>query len=610
MSACERGTPLACLLLILLLPAAVAAAPANQLVNHPSPYLALHGSDPVAWQEWNADTVARAQRENKLLFVSVGYFACHWCHVMQRESYKNAGIAELLNRDYIPVKVDREINSGLDDALQTFSAQLSGVSGWPLNAFVTPEGYPVYAMLYAPPDDFRTRLSHLAERWTADRAGIRNLARRAAPPPARQPASAPLAAERSARAWQQFLAGVWQEADTLRGGLGQVNKFPMAPQLHALLERQSRQPDAKVAEFLRLTFDQMAARGLRDHVGGGFFRYTTDPEWDTPHFEKMLYDNAHLAQLYLRAATLLRQPRYRELARSTLDFMRKELLDASGGFYSSTSAVDEAGREGATYLWEPDELKRRLTPEAYAAARRVWRLDAPRSFDDGYLPAEYRTPTADERRLLADAARVLRPFRLARSLPKDHKLNAGLNGLALSAFSQASQLDPGYRQQADRLQHFLLTRLAREGRLVKGIARGKVLPHAELEDYAYVVQGLLDHADATGNAQSRTRARQLALFAWQSFWGEKGWKHEARPLLATLQPEPALADGALYSPSDVLILASLRLPDPALQRMARTAAAWRLPAMEQDAYSYPTRVRLLQVVSEQGLASPSVVNQK
>jgi hypothetical protein len=199
--------------------------------------------------------------------------------------------------------------------------------------------------------------------------------------------------------------------------------------------------------------------------------------------------------------------------------------------------------------------------------------------------------------------RVLRPVRLARSLPRDDKLNAGLNGLALSAFSQASQLDPAYRRQADRLQKFLLNRLVRDGRLIKGIARGQVLPQAELEDYAYVVQGLLDHAEATGNAKSRTRARQLARVAWQSFWGEKGWKHEARPLLATLQPEPALADGALYSPSEVLVLASLRLQDPALQRMARTAAAWRLPAMERDAYVYPTRVRLLQAAAEPGGAS-------
>lgn len=594
----ERSTAFATLLLSLLLPVAVAAAaaPVNQLINHPSPYLALHGSDPVAWQEWNAATVARAKRENKLLFVSVGYFACHWCHVMQRESYKNAQIAALLNRDFIPVKVDRELNSGLDDALQTFSAQLTGVAGWPLNAFVTPEGFPAFVALYAPPDDFRELLSRLAERWAADPAGIRRLARQAAPAPAQPPGRVPLTAARTARAWARFSAGVWQEADMLHGGFGEVSKFPMAPQLHALLEHQAQQPAAKLAGFLRLSLDQMAARGLHDPIGGGFFRYTTDPGWDTPHFEKMLYDNAQLAVLYLRAADVLDQPRYREIAHGTLGFMQDELLDSSGGFYSSTSAVDAAGREGATYLWEPDELERRLPPEAFAAVRRVWRLDAPRSFDYGYLPAEYRTPTADERRLLAAAARILRPVRQARSLPKDDKLNAGLNGLALSAFSQAIQLDPAYRVRADRLQQFLLTRLVRDGRLQKAMARGKVLPDAELEDYAYVVQGLLDHADATGNGQSRERARQIAQVAWQLFWSEKGWQHEARPLLATMRAKPALADGALYSPSDVLILASLRLRDPALRRLARTAAGWRVPAMEQDAYVYPTRVRVLTAV--------------
>ncbi|MBT9590194.1 MAG: thioredoxin domain-containing protein [Thiobacillus sp.] len=584
------------LLLIFFLPiAAWSAAPINQLANHPSPYLALHGSDPVAWQEWNADTLARARRENKLLFVSVGYFACHWCHVMQRESYKNKQIAAILNRDFIPVKVDRELNSGLDDALQNFSARLTGASGWPLNAFVTPEGHPAYVILYAQPDDFRKLLAQLSSRWASDKAGIRRLASQAMQPPAQQPAGEPLTAVRTARAWQQFVAGIWQEADTQQGGFGQVSKFPMAPQLSALLERQAQQPDAKLADFLRLTFDQMATRGMRDHIGGGFFRYTVDPGWDTPHFEKMLYDNAHLVTLYLRAATVLRQPRYRDIARSTLAFMQEELLDPSGGFYSSTSAVDAAGREGATYLWEPEELKRRLSPEAYAAAKRVWRLDAARSFDEGYLPADYSSPSANERRLLTDAARVLRPIRRARSLPKDTKLNAGLNGLALSAFSQAiTQVDKAYRSRADRLQQFILSRLSRDGRLMKSMAHGKVLPDAELEDYAYVVQGLLDHAEATGNEQSRVRARQFAHTAWQLFWSEQGWKHEAHPLLATLQPEPALADGALHSPSDVLILASLRVQDPALNKKALNALRWRLPGMERDPYTYPTRVRALE----------------
>ncbi len=591
MSAFER---IVGLVLLILAPALAVAAPlGNRLAQHPSPYLALHGTDPVAWQEWNADTVARARRENKLLYVSVGYFACHWCHVMQRESYKNAQIAAVLNRDFIPVKVDRELNTGLDDALQAFSARLNGVAGWPLNAFVTPEGHPAFVVLYAPPDEFRALLGRIAGRWQADAAGVRRLARQAAPPPAPPPQGIAATPARRAQAWDAFLRGAWQEADPLHGGFGQVSKFPMAPQLAALLERQAAQPDAKLAEFLRFTFDQMAARGLRDHIGGGFFRYTVDPNWDTPHFEKMLYDNAQLAVLYLRAAEVLRQPAYRAIARDTLDFMRGTLADPDGGLVASTSAVDAAGREGAFYLWEPEELQRRLSPEAYAAARRVWKLDAPRSFDGGYLPAEYRTPGEAERRLLDAAARQLEPVRRARPLPLDDKRNAGLNGLALSAFSQAAALDPAYRETADRLQAFLLARLMRGDRLAKAVAHGQVLPDAELEDYAYVVQGLLDHADATGNRSSRMRAVQLARTAWRIFWSPRGWRREAQPLLATVAPEAALADGALFSPSDVLILASLRTGDAGLRARAREAGAWALPEQARDPYAWPTRVRLL-----------------
>jgi uncharacterized protein YyaL (SSP411 family) len=574
-----------------------ANSPANQLRDHPSPYLALHGSDPVAWQEWDADTVARARRENKLLFVSVGYFACHWCHVMQRESFKNPAIAARLNQDFVPVKVDRELHSGLDDALQTFSARLSGIAGWPLNAFVTPDGYPVYVVLYAPPDELGKLLANLAGRWQSDADGIRQLARQAAPKPATKPASAPLGAERAERARQQYLAAAWKEADLLHGGFGEVSKFPMAPQLSALLDRQAQQPEAKLGEFLRLTFDQMAARGLHDHVGGGFFRYTVDPGWDTPHFEKMLYDNAQLALLYLRAADVLRQPGYREVARGTLDFMREALQDRSGGLYASTSAVDEAGREGAYYLWEPAELKTLLTPAAYAAARRVWKLDAARTLADGYLPAEYVTPSGREQALLKQARAVLRDVRKARKLPKDDKMNAGLNGLALSAFSRASGVSPNYRQSADRIQRFLLGRLVKEGRLMKSMAAGRVLEGAELEDYAYVVQGLLDHADATGKQESRAAALGLARTAWQVFASDRGWRHEAVPLLATLQPEAAQADGALYSPSDILMLASLRLQDPELTRRVREASAWVVPQFERDPFTFPSRVRLLQAAS-------------
>lgn len=582
-------------LVVFFLPAAVQAGEdlTNRLAGHPSPYLALHGSDPVAWQEWNADTLARARRENKLLFVSVGYFACHWCHVMQRESYKNPQIAARLNRDFIPVKVDREVNNGLDDALQMFSARLNGTAGWPLNAFVTPDGYPALAVLYAPPADFGVLLERLAARWQGDAAGIVRLARAAAPRPGPRPVSRALTQARGMRAGEEFLRGVWREADMLHGGFGEVNKFPMAPLLAALLEWQARRPEAKLDEFLRLTFDRMAARGLRDHIGGGFFRYTVDPGWDTPHFEKMLADNAHLAMLYLRAAEVLREPRYRTVALGTLEFMRDTLTGPEGGLYASTSAVDDEGREGATYLWEPEVLQRVLAPEAYAAARRVWRLDAARVFEAGYLPAEYQPPSAAERRLLDAAAKTLLPLRRARSLPLDDKRNAGLNGLALSAFSRAAAISPESRRAADRVQAFLLKRMLRGDGLVKAAARGQRLPEAELEDYAYVVQGLLDHARATGDPSSRARAIRLADTAWRRFWSERGWLREARPLLANVAPEAALADGSYFSPSAVLIRASIESNDPGLVRRARTALAWQVPEMEADPVAYPTRTMLL-----------------
>jgi uncharacterized protein len=285
------------------------------------------------------------------------------------------------------------------------------------------------------------------------------------------------------------------------------------------------------------------------------------------------------------------------VARGTLDFMRSELLDPSGGLYSSTSAVDAAGREGATYLWEPDELKKLLSPSAYAAARRVWKLDVARTLEDGYLPAEYVAVSTEERRLLKQAQTLLYKTRQSRSLPRDDKMNAGLNGLALSAFSQAQALSPDYRQSANRIQQFLLKRLVKGDRLMKSMAGGKILEGAELEDYAFVVQGLLDHADATGNRSSRSTALKLARTAWSQYWSERGWKHEAASLLATLQPEPALADGALYSPSDVLMLASLRLQDPVLTRKVREASAWIVPQFERDPFSYPSRVRLLQTMA-------------
>lgn len=580
--------------LLLLLPSLCLAVAdqglRNQLGQHPSPYLALHGADPVAWQEWNVETVARAKRENKLLFVSVGYFACHWCHVMQRESYKNREIAAVLNRDFIPVKVDRELNTGLDDALQTFSERLLRIAGWPLNAFVTPEGYPVYVVLYSPPEEFRGVLEKLSDRWKADRAGMSKLARQAVEPP-RVPRTQRL--DRVAvQHWEErFLKQARAERDEFRGGFGQVSKFPMNPQLTLLLNRMRKTPDTELEGFLRLTLDQMSAKGLHDHVGGGFFRYTVDPGWETPHFEKMLYDNAQLAAIYLRAADIFKSARYREIAFDTLDFMIEEMQDSKGGFYASTSAIDNQGREGAFYLWERDALKSMLTVEEFETARRVWRLDAPQPFEFGYLPAEWTTPTQVERKILASAMNKLKKARAKRNLPKDDKRNAGLNGLALSALSAGMQQDPRYARHAAALVRFISGQLTSPHGLYKSIAKGRKIRGAELEDYAYIVTGLLDYAEAANDRAAKQLALRLARQAWKQFFSDRGWQREARPLLMTIQPEAVLPDGATPSPSAMLISASLRLKDALLKAKALRALQWYSPAMAQDSFAFATLIQ-------------------
>ena len=436
--------------LLVLLIAFPAHALDNQLKQHPSPYLALHGTDPTAWQEWNAQTIERARRENKLLFVSIGYFSCHWCHVMQRESYKNPEIAKLLNERFIPVKVDREINGALDAELQAFAEATRKQAGWPLNVFITPEGYPLFALLYAPPQEFLQTVSRLDARWQQESDKLKQVAQSAAQEmPAPQEAQAQFAPQIGQLYRQRLVEEALVQADPFRGGFGTANKFPHAPQLAALLEVQRQTPNAKLAEFLRMTFDQMAALGLYDHVGGGFFRYTTDPDWHIPHFEKMLYDNAQLASLYLQAAKDLKRPEYRDTAYATLDFMLADMRDqASGAFITSTSAIDAQDREGGVYLWDKAALKISLTPTEYKLATLYWGLERPADFEFGYLPLHLKKPGKADGAILQAIYAKLKVERSKRALPKDNKLLAGLNGLALIALSDAATLEPRFKPAA------------------------------------------------------------------------------------------------------------------------------------------------------------------
>ncbi|WP_173060762.1 thioredoxin domain-containing protein [Sulfurimicrobium lacus] len=575
------------------LPAAMQAAPlVNRLANHPSPYLAMHGADPVAWQEWSPATVSLARQQNKLLFVSIGYFSCHWCHVMQQESYRDLRIAEVLNRDFIPVKVDRELNTALDAEMIEFARRSRGMAGWPLNVFITPEGYPVYATLYSKPDQFLGLISKLSERWLTDRDELKAAAREAAGG-GKPVGSIPLKpASDHAAVWRQRLVDdALAMADPLRGGLEQARKFPMAPQLTALLQIHERHPDARLAAWLTLTLDLMAKGGLRDHVGGGFFRYTVDPEWHTPHYEKMLYDNAELALLYLRAARILGKPQYQEIAFETLDFMLAEMRDAeTGAFITSTSAVDSEGREGGVYLWSMEQLRHTLSPDELALATRIWGLEAAAESDLGYLPQQVREPTAAELAQLEPVYRKLRKERRNRSLPKDDKLLAGLNGLALKALSEAAATAPRYRRSADEVKDFLARQLWRKDGLQNGMGHGKLFGPADLEGYAYAASGLRYYARLSGKAADHAFADKLAREAWRRFHSPRGFRLAGTTLLAAEKRQAVIADGPAPSPSTELITASLASHDKALRRNGVAALGFTVSPAGHDLFMHASLV--------------------
>jgi hypothetical protein len=391
-----------------------------------------------------------------------------------------------------------------------------------------------------------------------------------------------------------FLGQARQTADLLQGGFGNVAKFPRPAQLALLLDLQAAGgQEPWVAEFLRLTLDRMAALGLRDHVNGGFFRYTVDPDWHTPHFEKMLYDNAQLAILYDRAATVLGRPEYRGVAMDALDFLLDVLRARAGGFMTSTSALDDKGREGGAYLWSADALRKRLNKEEYALVRRIWGLDAPAAFTLGHLPMEQRPPTPAQRARLRRIHAKLKGLGRSGRVPVDDKIAAGLNGLALSALSRAGRDGPRAGQAARELYAYIARQLVVDGRLVKARAGKRVFPDAELDDYAYVVSGLRDYAAAFADPAATRLAASLARQAWMRHFGPEGWRLEERPLLAGIAAQAAIEDGAVPSPSALLIAAGNDMNDPAIRRKAEQALSMAVPAMQGAVFEHASGVAAL-----------------
>jgi len=592
-----------------------AAGLSNQLKNHSSPYLALHGSDPVAWQDWKPEAVKTARRENKLVFVSIGYFSCHWCHVMQRESYKNPEIAEYLNKHFVSVKVDRELEPALDARLIAFAEKTQGVSGWPLNVFLTPDGYPLYAVMYMPPAEFKGVLTRLQQLWQQDAEGLKRVARTAA-----GGGSGPGAPELSSTTVKTYVDKVIETGlklgDPFNGGFGEQSKFPSVPQLDFLLQQYQRQPDPRLKTLLTRTLDNMMHYGLYDHLGGGFFRYTVDPGWRTPHFEKMLYDNALLARLYLRAGRLWDREDYTKVARQTLDFMTQVLRRPEGGFVAALSALDGNNVEGGYYLWRVEELKQRLTADelrVYLPLRGM--TDAP-AFEDGHLPIANKTvaevakatglSTESVAALLNSSDRKLLKARGARTLPADSKLLAGWNGLALSAYAEAARLHAGtgYDTIARGVRDYVVKQLWDGQQLHRSVVAGRPVGQASLEDYAQFSRGLLDFALFSGQAEDFKTARLVVNTGWQRFYGSTGWRLSETSLMQPEAGQDAILDGPMPSPSGSFIATTLALAtyldDKALRKQALAALNSGHDKIASDPFWYVSHVGAMAAAIESG----------
>lgn len=590
---------------------ATGKAKPNDLYNNASPYLALHGRDPVRWHEWNAKTMALAKAQNKLLFVSSGYFSCRWCHVMQHESYQNIKIAALLNKYFIAVKVDRELSPALDARLIDFVERTQGTAGWPLNVFVTPEGYPLIGMTYLPPEKFESVLNQLHQQWQQKRKDLQALAKSASVElnAAVVTQSSTLPAGIAAQIVKKFVNAASGYEDDLQGGFGQQNKFPSVPQLQALLTIYEQQPDAQIKRFLTLTLEHMAMLGLRDQLSGGFFRYSVDPGWHVPHFEKMLYDNALLAKFYLEAGRVFANPDYTQVGRDTLDFVLRELKTDTGAYAASLSALDGQGVEGGYYLWESKQVQALLDKQEWEVAWRLWDLAGPPDLEQSHhlrqvmteqaLAKELNLDLDTVNKLIASARNKLIAARLERQLPKDDKKLAAWNALLLNALVEAvhSTNQPRYRQAAQALHDYLFRELWNGHSLARAKDSKGAFTDGTLEDYAYVIAGVYDWSRLSKDPQDQAWLQQLINTAWQNFYGQQGWQLAQNMLLRYGEGSTLVSDGVLPSAASVLIIYTYRFAldahDSNLEQQALRAMNVGLDELEKEPFWYATQVTAL-----------------
>jgi uncharacterized protein len=561
---------------------------ANKLADQTSPYLLQHAGNPVDWHPWGDDAFGKAKAEDKPLLISIGYAACHWCHVMERESFEDDDVAAVMNERFVNVKVDREERPDVDAVYMAATQALTGHGGWPMTVFATPDGVPFLAGTYFPPEErhgmpsFRKVLEHVSTLWTTRRQDLLGQGQRvleaierATPRPSNEPLQQSVLNAGAAQ--------ILSNHDTAHGGFGGAPKFPQAPVLEFMLRASGRMPG--VQDALDLTLRKMALGGMYDQIGGGFARYSVDETWTIPHFEKMLYDNAQLARTYTHAWQAYKDPLYKRIAIETLEYLLRDMRDDKGGFHSSEDA-DSEGEEGKFYVFTYDEFNE-VAPEAieyYGITR------------DGNFEHGTNNPTAASDDPPADARTKLLEHRARRVRPgKDDKVLASWNGLAIGALAEAGAAfgRADFLAAAREAALFVLSEMRHTDLLLHSYRAGQAQIAGFLEDYSYLADGLLALWEATFEVRWLEEATRLARKATDLFADERdGGFYTAVADNDLIVRQKEVIESATPSPGGVLALVLQRLAhlydDSALAKPAVDALRLAHVYMQRAAQAVPT----------------------
>ncbi|MCP4429715.1 MAG: DUF255 domain-containing protein [Gammaproteobacteria bacterium] len=506
----------------------------NRLILEDSPYLIQHAHNPVDWYPWGPEAFAVAKRENKPIFLSIGYSTCHWCHVMERESFESSRIASILNQNFIAIKVDRERRPDVDKTYMQAVTMIAGNGGWPMSSFLTAEGKPFYGGTYFPPEVFADLLLRVTDIWKNQQPRLFKQAQQISDELKRLNNQQASAGQLSNNTVKYATSRAIATHDSLQGGFGQAPKFPQEPLLFLLLSESERNADREALNTIETTLDAMSQGGIYDQIGGGFHRYSTDNEWLVPHFEKMLYNQAHLGRVYLLAWRLTGKQTYKRVATQTLDYVLRDMTSPEGAFYSATDA-DSEGEEGVFFLWTTEQIRHSLSKQDAEFAIELFGISENGNFESSnilHLPTALEQ-VADQYHISLDklGSRIdrirnqLYQAREAREHPlRDEKILTAWNGMMISTLAQAGMIlgEPRYTEAALQAAEFIWdhNRL-NHGELYRVHLDGNSSIAAQQEDYAYFAEGLLHLYDVTGSKHWLNRAKEIADNMSTLFWDDK-----------------------------------------------------------------------------------------